>query len=526
MIQTKDWISYFPFEQVRPIQEKAINFIIDAIENGDNYIILDLGTGVGKSAIAKTIATYYSIEQKKKSYFLTTQKILQKQYVNDFGGSNLSQNIQSVFASGNYECKFCPGQQSCAETRSTFSFSDDKWISKCKTQSCTYSEKKNSFVNSSLGLTNYAFFLSHCENHESIGHRDLIFHDECHNLEKELSSFVGFEISQDYCMLLNITFCPDTEKSHIFEWVKNNYKHVVNKQKIKSEQILEKRKNAINAEEALMWTQYLDKLNNFINYYEKEPDNWIVNKNTEVISFNPIDVSGFAQEKLFSYSDINILMSATVVNIARYAESLGIEKYAELTIDSPFSYDNRPVYYYPAGSMAMEYIDNVLPTVVEHINNILDMHIDEKGIIHCHSYKILAYIRNNIKNDRLLFQDKNNRDYILQTHKDSEKPTVIVSPSMTEGVDLVDDLSRFQVVCKLPYPYLGDELIKARKEKWVWWYSLETIKTLVQSIGRSIRNEDDTATTYILDGSFDAFIRKNRKLFPSAFLELLEHHSE
>lgn len=523
MIETKDWIEYFPYQKVRELQERAINFILNSIDQGNKFIILDAGTGVGKSAIAKTIATYYSQVLSKKNYFLTTQRILQKQYINDFGGYNLGKNIQSIFAANNYECTHCPGQQSCAETRSTLSYNTDSWADKCKTLSCTYLSKKKNFVDSYLGLTNYSFFLSHSTNPETIQHRDLIIHDECHNIEKELSSFVGFEITRDFCQLLNTSMVAHSEKDTLFHWVKNNYKFVVNKKKIKADIDFERRPNQLNAEEVSMWTQYYDKLNNFIKYYEEDPDNWVVNSNYEWINFNPIDVSNFAHKKLFSYGDINILMSATVVNIARYAESLGIEKFAQLTIDSPFSFDNRPVYYFPAGSMAMDRIEKTLPVIVDHINQILDMHNNEKGIIHCHSYKISSYIQKNIKNDRLLFQDKNNRDYILQSHKNSNKPTVLVSPSMTEGISLDDDLSRFQVICKLPYPYLGDELVKARKEKWNWWYSLETIKTLVQSIGRSIRNEDDVAVTYILDNSFDAFISKNRKLFPSAFLELLEH---
>ena len=33
---------------------------------------------------------------------------------------------------------------------------------------------------------------------------------------------------------------------------------------------------------------------------------------------------------------------------------------------------------------------------------------------------------------------------------------------MQEGVDLKGDCSRFQVICKIPYPYLGDKWVKAR----------------------------------------------------------------
>jgi Rad3-related DNA helicase len=85
---------------------------------------------------------------------------------------------------------------------------------------------------------------------------------------------------------------------------------------------------------------------------------------------------------------------------------------------------------------------------------------------------------------------------------------------MQEGVDLKGDLSRFQVICKVPYPYLGDKVVKKRMHKWRWWYDYETLKTVVQSIGRSIRSEDDHAITYILDDDWYRFASKHKQSLP------------
>ena len=41
---------------------------------------------------------------------------------------------------------------------------------------------------------------------------------------------------------------------------------------------------------------------------------------------------------------------------------------------------------------------------------------------------------------------------------------------MAEGIDLKDDLSRFQIITKVPYPNLGDERIKIRCNKDYIWY--------------------------------------------------------
>ena len=63
----------------RPEQKQIINEIIDAIEMGFKNIIVEAGTGTGKSAIATTIANYIG-----DSYILTMTKQLQNQYLDDF----------------------------------------------------------------------------------------------------------------------------------------------------------------------------------------------------------------------------------------------------------------------------------------------------------------------------------------------------------------------------------------------------------------------------------------------------------
>jgi Rad3-related DNA helicase len=88
---------------------------------------------------------------------------------------------------------------------------------------------------------------------------------------------------------------------------------------------------------------------------------------------------------------------------------------------------------------------------------------------------------------------------------------------MTEGVDLKDDLSRFQIIMKVPYPYLGDKLIKKKMNKYDWYYGYATAKTVVQSVGRSVRNDKDVAVTYILDSGFNWFFEKNERFFSNDF---------
>ena len=88
---------------------------------------------------------------------------------------------------------------------------------------------------------------------------------------------------------------------------------------------------------------------------------------------------------------------------------------------------------------------------------------------------------------------------------------------MSEGVDLKGNLSNFQVLCKIPFPYLGDKVVKKKMSKWDWWYNTQTVRTIIQSIGRSIRSESDIAVTYIVDRDWERVKKSSSYMFPSNF---------
>jgi len=212
-------------------------------------------------------------------------------------------------------------------------------------------------------------------------------------------------------------------------------------------------------------------------------------------------------------------MSATIISKVNFCELLGVDpkEATFIHMPSPFPVDNRPIVYTGIGKMSSREIDNTLPKLKEAVAAVLNQHKNEKGIIHCHSYKIAWYIKKNLRNSRLLIHGSDNRDEVLKKHINSKQPTVLLSPSMTEGVDLKADLSRFQIICKVPYPYLGDKLVSKKMHKWRWWYPYTTAKTIIQSVGRSVRSEDDTAVTYIFDSDWDRFYSNNKQLFPEDF---------
>ncbi len=54
------------------------------------------------------------------------------------------------------------------------------------------------------------------------------------------------------------------------------------------------------------------------------------------------------------------------------------------------------------------------------------------------------------------------------------------------------------------------------------WYSYQTVKSVVQAMGRSIRNETDYAVSYILDSDWERFFRMNKQMFPEEFTKSIQ----
>jgi Rad3-related DNA helicase len=113
------------------------------------------------------------------------------------------------------------------------------------------------------------------------------------------------------------------------------------------------------------------------------------------------------------------------------------------------------------------------------------------------------------------------RDEVIKEHSESEKPTVLISPSLHTGLDLKDHLSRFQIITKVPYPNVADKWTSEKRKINKEWYYWQTALRLVQAYGRSIRSKDDWAKTYVLDSAFSYFIKVNKNILPKWFLSAI-----
>ena len=258
---------------------------------------------------------------------------------------------------------------------------------------------------------------------------------------------------------------------------------------------------------------------------EKEPKNWVIDANENGVSFKPLKVHKYAEDYLFKHGDVVIFMSATILSHKMFSKWLGLNPRDVyfISVDSPFSGDKRPIEKTLAGKMSNNRILESAPKTIPILQKILERHENDKGLIHTNSYKNQQYIIDNIYNTRLISHNSRNRERVLKYFEDDENPLVLVSPSMSEGVDLPYDKCRFQVIYKIPFPYLGDKQVNMRRKRDQRWYAYKTVMTLMQAYGRGMRAEDDSCVTYILDSDINMLLKSPlyKSLIPEFFKEAI-----
>lgn len=541
---------YFPMKHYRPGQKQAIEHILQAFDEGIKYVFLEAPTGSGKSAIGFTVAQFF-----EDSYYLAPQKFLQDQLMKDFGddGRHIFNLPPMVDLKGRnaYPCNYWDRvlnnegdpehlAQITEQQRERFAKLAAKHLGcdegECKRQDvskldycdkhCVYFNRLYKALASKICLMNFHSFLFQSAVVHRFGHRKLLIIDESHNSESVLMKFVEMKVS-DRLFQGKVKF-PRLKSVQ-------QYLDYFDKIAI-DDLIMERRMSAIANEETKIVEQ-LDSLRMRLKQIrQSSPEDWVSiwekndNDTVRTIYIKPIFVKKYAKELLFDIADHVLFMSATILRANIMSDSLGInhDECKFFQLPSTFPASKRRIYYRPCGKMNYREKQDTLPKVVEEINFLCDHHKGQRGIIHTHSFDIMRYILDNCDSDvrnRLLHQNqiqfKGDKKLLLSLHAE-KSDSIIIAPAMHEGLDLKDDLGRFQILCKIPYPSKGDPQIAARMKLSGQYYNWLSALKLVQSYGRIIRHDKDHGVTYVLDSGFRYFVESNSHMIPEWFLEAIK----
>lgn len=535
----------------RKEQKETIEFIDCEYKSNplNKFFLLNLPVGIGKSYLALMIADWYrkNVNRMAKIDIITSSKLLQDQYSNTFG------SIADLKGKENYECQ----QYSCSCAQG----SEFNRLNKTSCESCPYSAAREGYMGSGISLTNfYLYILYAIYNPKVMDARgaNVLIVDECHNFDDIMSDFISIKITESIVKRYKFTREYEIIKqlksiSNISQYVnflgflQNEVVETIesmergigskprdvkqDKRDLKISKLLKTKNSDVKLMQLATDLKQLQlKIEIFLKEYKDNPNNWILESSyneklkQKELSLEPIWAYDYLDKYVFSHYDMVFLMSGTILdkNLFCQLNGLDVSKAVYYSIPSPFNPKNRPIFYMPLGKMSYTNKSETFKKYIPYIKKILEKYSGKKGIIHTNSFELANWIRDSIKDPRLIFHDSSNKDEMLELHLKSEEPTVIVSPSMDTGVSFDDDAARFQVIAKVPYPSLASQKNKLRQKNNPEWYSWKTSASLQQACGRIVRSGLDWGDTIIIDASFGDVIKWGSHLLPEWFQKTIK----
>jgi ATP-dependent DNA helicase DinG len=514
----------------RPNQVKCIDQALDYFRQGGKFVVINAPTGSGKSFISTALAevsdepsqtykdailSYKAFDPKEGidlsgeasgCFVLTTTKTLQDQYLDTFEDGFV------LKGKSNYQCTVDP--------EAAVDFAPCVITPKLKKQcwaqnSCPYYKSRNNVLVNKLSFLNYSMFF-HLQ--DDIKGRTIIVCDEASEIEEELVKAFSVNITYKHLDSVGVDYTKLEDENAAKGWF-TDLQSVVN---AKYEAMMEecsKRKDLTQKDTIKL--RYLTQLNKSL---EKVLNHWgfveyVIEKDDKTIQAIPLKVDYLAQN-LFSYAEKVVMMSATIIDHANFARTLGIKDYKYIEVDSTFDPKKSPIYCSDKFPLSYKTMEANLPKVIDLAKMVVDKHHNEKGIIHTFTFAITEKLKRKVNGKRFLYREEGvtNED-LLTEHAMRTDATVLISPSMAFGVDLKDDAARWQIIMKMPYPSLASKRVKKLAELDQRWYIRKMLTTFVQMCGRSTRSEDDHSVTYVLDGSIINIMQRHREILPKYFLQ-------
>jgi ATP-dependent DNA helicase DinG len=516
---------------LRPIQEHALKKTHEAVLAGKKFIELELPTGSGKSILSQYFCRFYmqNINIDAKFDILTSSKILQEQYLNEFRYMN------NLWGRANYQCDRHNSNCEVGKTLNNNTKQDPCEDCPCREAMMNWSEGRVSITNFHIhGL--YSLFNPKLHENRKA---DVLIVDEAHMLEETINNFVSFTLNAKTWKRLITNGRANRYESNMTkfqtiadfaDWIRTGFlvdlglseaEHRKQMFFLKDHKLEQKMKLVKEIEELK------GKMERFLKDYHGNTSQWVFDK--QVVKgepswiVQPLWTSEIMRKSIWERYKHVVVMSGTLISSKMFNHVNGIESNRShyISMPSPFPVKNRPIYYYNNGKMSYNSKSDTWERFVPVIEKILKKYQGKKGIIHCGNYELMEWMKRDLNNPRLIYADQGNREDALNEHINREDDCVIVSPSMIQGVDLIDDLSRFQVILKVPYPSLSSKVNKQRLKTNPEWYAWRTISDIVQAYGRSIRSETDHADTFILDGCFGDVLAQYGYMLPAYFKEAI-----
>lgn len=557
---------------LRPIQVKILEKVRAAIEAGKTDIFIQAPTGTGKGLIGLELSKDYM------SYILTSEKSLQQQYEEDTGRFNEYRNVKSICGTDTYKCHVNNEKFSLGVCRSMGLSNKEAMRLPCA-NNCEYLQRWRAASDSKRTVMNYSYYLVQLNYvYDQLGEnspfqpRELVICDEAHKLpdiiENHFATTIDLkfidqlnrcltlirgnklsnkkiEVQPLFDQLIKIIELPlkDSAKLHLNALVDltKEYASVLHDFTSLKEELAkiylkrgdDMKKKARNLPREVrsvfaMADSLKDRHCKIVDYVKIIKTHGLKNLIVDADTPQTRTYHNLSDEHLFRnhfkrFSEVRVYLSATVQpELLAQRWGLKADSSHVMFIDSEWDPDASKIILTNTANMSYNNADDSMRHIIRKINQILDKHKGERGIIHTTSNalteEICSATHKRVRHRLVRYGSTAEKMEILSNWDSYPNDAVLVGPSLTTGIDLKDDQARFNIVLKLSYPNMRSALWAKRAECLSHIYIGETAAVLEQACGRTTRSKKDWSTSYILDSRAESFILSNQRYFSTAFL--------
>jgi Rad3-related DNA helicase len=533
-------LGYIPLEN----QAETVEKIICAFESGKKNVFLHAPTGSGKSLIALVVQKVIG----QKAVIVTATNALTDQYKRDYPG------VPSIIGANNYPCKLRQrlgfsnaNAETCYKKSRFFYTRFETPQPECELSSCEFANTRSLKNKQPVVVTNYAYYIIDQLYIKAITGEEgnwfkvgLGIFDEAHLINEQFSQHysIFYSISRGEEYLADIRKLLDQEDSQmeqayrkVFNIIDENIERgsigpanhmkfidMLERFYLKMIDIIDTKKIYASAE-----TSY-DALNSMkgkyhglfckIDDYKKYKYEVVVDvKKTEgSLSVVPVFVGKTSEHMM---QGLNLFMSATL-DFNFMVKTLDLDKAECCYIQVPYGFnkDDKTIdFSFACRKLNFNNMndDQIVADMRHNIETIVANHVDENGVIITTSFQMAKQLADQLTVSHDVICHENNRPAVevIRQFKKASKPTILISPSLFEGVDFPGLISQFQIMPKAPFLSLGSKRMFHISRKHRTIYTQLTIMRMNQALGRSTRGRGDKSITYMLDENCKKLFRSS-----------------
>ena len=546
----------FPFPSYRPYQREILVEAAESLFGPDSEcdnLVIYAPTGIGKSPINVALARLAD-----SAFYTTPQRKLRHQLETD---DTLRDHYHVLRAREDYDCEFAsrPGWSvSCADCPV---YHDDERACRNYTPGCHYWNRKETAMNGDVATLTFSYLItdgylpaevdtSDGTQQVSFDDRELLIVDECHQLENQAASlFAGFSIAPGtvtddvYGNLAERIPAPATR---VTDAVKAEIGGLAQRVAAAATDFRDRLAQLDAAAEGYIddaTAREHERVSRLVRRCDRlaqqcewcltelaEGRTWTVEVTADSgrVQFSPVLVDRFLDRFLWSRAGKRVLSTATMPfadGPDQWFRNIGLDPDRTRVIKRPMPFppENRLVNLARSiGAMSRGRDEEHWSAIVGTIEYLARRHAGEKGLVHTASYARAEKLHEDLPDGLSICHEQDgglHDDAWYINRWQTGDADVLLSPALTDGVDLADEQCRWQALVKVPYPNPTNARVDARLEEpdGDQWYYETTAQSIIQAVGRGVRHVEDYCTFYVLDESY--FDVRRRVAFPEWFLD-------